>query len=71
MTALTAVEEAALGDCHVLIACSKSKQDYPELAQNMYVSPLYRKSVLVAKGWGVPFSILSAKHGLLQPNQNY
>jgi hypothetical protein len=35
----------------------------------MYVSPLYRKSVLVAKGWGVPFSILSAKHGLLQPNQ--
>jgi hypothetical protein len=35
----------------------------------MYVSPLYRKSVLVAEGWRLSFSILSAKYGLLDPDE--
>jgi hypothetical protein len=35
----------------------------------MYVSSLYGKSVMVAEGWGLSFSILSAKHGLLDPDE--
>src|SRR5262245_56409920 len=56
-------------NCHALIACSKTKvASYRESARNMYTSPLYKKSVLVAETWGVPFSILSAKYGLLDPS---
>lgn len=55
--------------CHVLISCSKTKLGHRDTARNMYVSPLYRKSVLVAEGWRIPFSILSAKHGLVDPDE--
>ena len=55
--------------CHALISCSKSKGGHSDLARNMYVSPLYRKSVMVAEGWGLSFSILSAKYGLLDPDE--
>jgi hypothetical protein len=54
---------------HVLISCSKSKGGHRDAARNMYVSPLYRKSVLLTEKWGLTFSILSAKHGLLDPDQ--
>ena len=65
----TASEIQTLGAarCHVLIACSKSKGTHRDIARNMYVSALYRKSVLTAEGWGIPFSVLSAKYGLLGP----
>jgi hypothetical protein len=56
-------------NCHALISCSKSKGGHRDLARNMYVSPLYRKSVMVTEVWGLSFSILSAKHGLLDPNE--
>jgi hypothetical protein len=56
-------------NCHALISCSKSKGGHSDLARNMYVSPLYRKSVMVAEGWGLSFSILSAKYGLLDPEE--
>src|ERR1700709_1714689 len=56
-------------NCHALISCSKSKGGHRDLARNMYVSSLYRKSVLVAQGWGLTFSILSAKYGLLDPDE--
>ncbi|MGM4929722.1 DUF6884 domain-containing protein [Tardiphaga sp. 619_E2_N8_5] len=51
-----------------LISCSKSKGGHRDIARDMYVSPLYRKSVQLAELWGVPFYILSAKYGLLHPN---
>ena len=35
----------------------------------MYASPLYRKSVALTERWGISFSILSAKYGLLHPDQ--
>ncbi|RXT35183.1 hypothetical protein B5V03_35460 [Bradyrhizobium betae] len=35
----------------------------------MYVSPLYRKSLQLTELWGVPFYILSAKYGLLRPDE--
>lgn len=63
------IEASGTANCHALISCSKSKGGYRDLARNMYVSPLYRKSVLVAEAWGLPFSILSAKYGLLDPDQ--
>jgi hypothetical protein len=56
-------------NCHVLISCSKTKSHHRERARDMYISPLYRKSVAVAEGWKMPFSILSAKHGLLSPDE--
>jgi hypothetical protein len=62
------IEGLGASNCHVLISCSKSKGGHRDLARNMYVSPLYRKSVMVAEGWGIPFSILSAKYGLLSPD---
>jgi len=63
------VEALGPANCHALISCSKSKGGHRDLARNMYVSPLYRKSVMVAEAWGLPFSILSAKYGLLDPDE--
>lgn len=69
MRASNQIEAMGPANCHALISCSKSKGGHRDLARNMYVSPLYRKSVMVAEGWGLPFSILSAKHGLLDPEE--
>jgi hypothetical protein len=69
MRASAHVEALKATNCHALISCSKSKGGHSDLARNMYVSPLYRKSVMVAEGWGLSFSILSAKHGLLDPDE--
>jgi len=69
MRASNEVEAFGPANCHALISCSKSKGGHRDLARNMYVSPLYRKSIIVAEGWGLPFSILSAKHGLLDPDE--
>src|ERR1700719_800224 len=69
MRATNEVEALNPTNCHALISCSKSKGGHRDLARNMYVSPLYRKSVMLAEGWGLCFSILSAKHGLLDPDE--
>src|SRR5258708_33081154 len=69
MRATADIEALDPANCHALISCSKSKGGHRDLARNMYVSPLYRKSVMVAEGWGLSFSILSAKHGLLDPSE--
>lgn len=69
MRATAHVEALNPANCHALISCSKSKGGHSDLARNMYVSPLYRKSVMVAEGWRLPFSILSAKYGLLDPDE--
>jgi hypothetical protein len=63
------IEALGPANCHALISCSKSKGGHRDIARNMYVSPLYRKSVMVAEGWGLSFSILSAKYGLLEPDE--
>jgi len=69
MRATNDVEALGPASCHALISCSKSKGGHRDLARNMYVSALYRKSVLVAESWGLSFSILSAKYGLLDPDE--
>jgi len=68
MRATAEIEDLGPSNCHALISCSKSKGGHRDLARNMYVSSLYRKSVMVAEGWGISFSILSAKYGLLNPD---
>ena len=69
MRATAEVEALGPSNCHALISCSKSKGGHRDLARNVYVSSLYRKSVMVAEAWGLSFSILSAKHGLLDPDE--
>lgn len=70
-SALASSDSIQLGsaNCFALISCSKSKGGHRDLARDMYVSPLYRKSVQLAELWGLPFYILSAKHGLLHPDE--
>jgi hypothetical protein len=53
MRAVAEIEGLGPSNCHALISCSKSKGGHRDLARNMYVSPLYRKSVMVAEGWGL------------------
>jgi uncharacterized protein DUF6884 len=69
MRATNEIQTLGPVNCHALISCSKSKGGHRDLARNVYVSSLYRKSVMVAEAWGLTFSILSAKHGLLDPDE--
>jgi len=48
-----------------LIACCKTKSNYPAKAINLYQSALFKKSVAYADKFGLPVYILSAKYGLI------
>ena len=52
----------------VLIGCVKSKRNVPCKARDMYVSPLFRGRVRWAESHGLPWYILSAKYGFLEPD---
>ena len=52
----------------VLIGCVKSKRNIPCKARDMYVSPLFKGRVKWAESRGMPWYILSAKHGFLDPD---
>jgi hypothetical protein len=54
---------------HVLISCSKTKGDYRGPAKDLYRSPLFSKSRKLAEARGFGYSILSAKHGLVAPEE--
>jgi len=51
----------------VLVSCSKRKRATAAPAQDLYTSPLFRKSRTYAESTGVPWFVLSAKHGLVSP----
>lgn len=51
----------------LLLGCVKSKLGYASAAQDLYSSPLWRWRRAYAKQSGVSWYILSAKHGLLDP----
>jgi hypothetical protein len=52
----------------VILSCVKSKREYPCLAQDMYISPLFQKMLHYAQAADPDhIFILSAKYGLLQP----
>ena len=53
----------------VLVSCVKSKTTGPNPAQNLYISDLFQKTSAYAKLIGDSWYILSAKYGLLSPDQ--
>lgn len=52
-----------------LVSCVKTKADKPKPAKELYISPLFRKSSTYAQKVGDEWYILSAKYGLLSPEQ--
>ncbi len=51
----------------VLVGCGKEKLDRAAKAKNLYTGPLFRKARAYAEQFGDEWYILSAKHGLLNP----
>lgn len=51
-----------------LVGCASAKLKRPELARNLYVSPLFKKASAYAEATCDEWYILSAKHGLLHPD---
>lgn len=52
-----------------LIGCSSTKQTTAAPARDLYISQLFRKSVAYAEATCDRWYILSAKHGLVHPDQ--
>ena len=65
----TRLDKFPPGCVHALISCSKTKGDYRAPAGELYTSALFSKSRRLADACGLSFSILSAKHGLLAPDE--
>lgn len=53
---------------HFLISCGKHKQLIQAHAAELYTSLRFRLSVTLPQRLHLPFSVLSAKHGLLEPD---
>lgn len=53
----------------VLVSCVKTKRPEAAAAKDLYTSPLFRKEHAYAERRGVPWYILSAEHGLVDPEQ--
>lgn len=52
-----------------LVGCSSTKLSHPAPARELYTSPLFRKASAYAELTCESWYILSAKHGLLHPDQ--
>jgi cytoplasmic iron level regulating protein YaaA (DUF328/UPF0246 family) len=52
-----------------LVACAKTKLDRPAPARELYTSPLFRGSLAYAEQRCDRVFILSAKHGLVSPDE--
>jgi hypothetical protein len=52
-----------------LVACCKKKLSLPSKAEDLYISPLFRHASLYCKQQYKGWFILSAKHGLLFPDE--
>jgi hypothetical protein len=52
----------------VLLGCVKTKLDHHAEARDLYRSPLWRARRRYAEASGLPWLILSAKHGLVDPD---
>lgn len=53
----------------VLVGCGKAKLPYIARAEDLYTGALFRKARAYAEKFGDEWGILSAKHGLILPNQ--
>jgi hypothetical protein len=54
----------------VLLGCVKLKLEHPAPAKDLYISPLWNGRRAYAEASGSPWLILSAKYGLLDPEQS-
>jgi hypothetical protein len=54
----------------ILLGCVKTKRDHRAKARDLYCSPLWRARRSYAEANGPPWLILSAKHGLVEPNRD-
>lgn len=54
----------------VLVGCVKSKQSQPTLAKDLYTSSLFQARRRFAERFGDRWFILSALHGLVDPEQS-
>ncbi|SMB85153.1 DUF6884 domain-containing protein [Deinococcus hopiensis] len=54
----------------VLVGCVKSKQSQPTLAKDLYTSSLFQARRRFAERFGERWFILSALHGLVDPEQH-
>ena len=55
--------------CVFLVSCGKRKQSSAVPAAELYISNRFQKTRASVEATGCPWFILSAKHGLLAPNQ--
>lgn len=53
----------------LLVTCVKEKLPKPAAAKDLYISPLFRKERVYAETTGLPWFILSAEHGLVDPDE--
>lgn len=53
----------------ILIACSKAKLPAAAPARELYRGDLFRKARAFAEQQGAPWLILSARHGVVQPDE--
>lgn len=51
-----------------LVSCVSLKLDVPAKAEDLYVSPWFRKARAYVKSINAPWRILSARYGLLSPS---
>jgi len=51
-----------------LVSCVSQKRPYAAPAQELYISPLFRKARAYVLKSGSPWFILSAEHGLVNPD---
>lgn len=52
----------------VLVGCVKTKVGHRAPAKDLYDSPLWRKRRRFAESTGMPWAILSAEHGMVEPD---
>ena len=52
-----------------LVSCVGKKRPYPSRAKDLYVSPWFQLARQYAESTGSPWFILSARYGLLAPDQ--
>jgi hypothetical protein len=58
-----------LSQSYLLVTCVKTKQQYPCVDKDLYISTLFKKQRAYAEKCNVPWFILSAEHGLVAPDE--
>lgn len=52
----------------IVIACGSKKRNHPAPARDMYVGSLFKNARRAAESTGLPWYIMSAKYGILRPD---